>query len=64
MDCGLGEAPFYEEATHHLRFVDIVEKKFHIVDLARGPASLVTLTLEDAVRLVSAYLNPIGVRFG
>ncbi len=50
MDCGLGEAPFYEEATHHLRFVDIVKKKFHIVDLARGPSSLVTLTLEDAVR--------------
>jgi sugar lactone lactonase YvrE len=50
MDCGLGEAPFYEEATHHLRFVDIVKKKLHIVDLATGPSSLVTLDLKDAVR--------------
>jgi len=59
MDCGLGEAPFYEEATHHLRFVDIVNKKLHSVDLAKGPSSLVTLGLEDAVRLVSTYLNPL-----
>ncbi|MCJ1243912.1 hypothetical protein MMC30_001109 [Trapelia coarctata] len=53
MDCGLGEAPFYDEATHHLRFVDIVEKKLHIVDLAKGPSSLLTLDLEDAVSITA-----------
>jgi len=64
MDCGLGEAPFYDEATNQLRFVDIVKKKLHTVNLAKGPSSPVTLDLEDAVRLVPVYLNPIGARFG
>ncbi|MCJ1282095.1 hypothetical protein MMC26_001418 [Xylographa opegraphella] len=49
LDCGLGEAPFYEEAGHRLRFVDIVKKKLHVVDLHKGPSSLVTVDLQDSV---------------
>ncbi|MCJ1436120.1 hypothetical protein MMC27_005498 [Xylographa pallens] len=53
LDCGLGEAPFYEEASHHLRFVDIVKKKLHVVDLNSGPSSLITLDLQDSVGITA-----------
>lgn len=36
---GLGEAPFYDEITHTLRWVDIVKKHIHTVDLRQGPSS-------------------------
>ncbi|KAK5110930.1 hypothetical protein LTR62_005468 [Meristemomyces frigidus] len=39
LSCGLGEAPFWEKDTNTLRFVDIVKKKLHFVDLAAGPSS-------------------------
>lgn len=39
IDCGLGEAPYWEEATNALRFVDIVKSKVHTVDLNQGPSS-------------------------
>jgi sugar lactone lactonase YvrE len=39
LDCGLGEAPFWEEASNTLRFVDIVKQKLHVVDLNQGPSS-------------------------
>ncbi|KAF2500947.1 hypothetical protein BU16DRAFT_476345 [Lophium mytilinum] len=39
LSCGLGEAPFWEEQTHTLRFVDIIKQELHTVDLAKGPAS-------------------------
>jgi sugar lactone lactonase YvrE len=39
IDCGLGEAPQWEEATNSLRFVDIVKQKVHIIDLNKGPSS-------------------------
>lgn len=51
LKCGLGEAPFYEEAPHSLRFVDINQEKLHIIDLNQGPASLHTFDLDVAVRL-------------
>lgn len=51
IQCGLGEAPFYEEASHSLRFVDINKKKMHVVDLNQGPSSLQTFDLDVAVRL-------------
>ncbi|KAI1464689.1 regucalcin [Daldinia caldariorum] len=35
--CGLGEGPYYEEASHSLRFVDIKKKRVHVVDLAKIP---------------------------
>jgi len=53
LDCGLGEAPFYEEASHHLRFVDIVKRKLHVVDLNQGPSSLITLDLQDSVGITA-----------
>lgn len=43
--CGLGEGPFYEAATHTLRFVDIKRNKLHTVGVAEGPPSLKTLDL-------------------
>ncbi|OTB08585.1 hypothetical protein M426DRAFT_316599 [Hypoxylon sp. CI-4A] len=34
LHCGLGEGPYYEAATHSLRFVDIKKKRVHtVVDL-------------------------------
>ena len=49
MSCGLGEAPFYEPYSGLLRFVDIVKKKLHTVDISEGQSSLVTVDLKDAV---------------
>lgn len=48
LDCGLGEAPFYERSSHTLRFVDIVKDKVHVIDLNRGPSSLQSFDV-DAV---------------
>ncbi len=50
IDCGLGEAPFYEKSSHSLRFVDIVKDKVHVIDLNEGPSSLKSFDVE-AVRL-------------
>lgn len=52
IDCGLGEAPFWEKDTHHLRFVDIIKQKLHVVDLNKGPSSLQSFDLDDPVGLV------------
>ena len=53
MKCGLGEAPFYENNTKSLRFVDIVKEKLHIVDLVEGPSSLKSYDLGTPVRFAS-----------
>ena len=53
LQCGLGEAPFYEEFTHTLRFVDIVKEKLHKVDLEQGPSSHIVIDLEASVRSVA-----------
>lgn len=50
LKCLLGEAPFYEEDSHSLRFVDIDKGKLHRIDLNRGPSSLQTFDLDVAVR--------------
>lgn len=55
LHCGLGEAPYYEESTHTLRFVDIVKEKLHTVDLNKGPSSHREYDVEGAIRLVSRY---------
>ncbi|EOD52874.1 Calcium homeostasis protein [Neofusicoccum parvum] len=39
IDCGLGEGPFWEEATNTLRFVDVIKQKLHAIDLSKGPES-------------------------
>ncbi|CAK7205563.1 rRNA-processing protein cgr1 [Sporothrix eucalyptigena] len=49
LHCLLGEGPYYEEATHSLRFVDIRQHRIHTVDLAAGPESLKTLELDVPV---------------
>ncbi|KAI4120550.1 MAG: hypothetical protein LQ338_006935 [Usnochroma carphineum] len=49
LHCGLGEAPYYEEASHTLRFVDIVKEKLHTVDLKKGPSSHQIHDLETAI---------------
>ncbi|KAG9233327.1 hypothetical protein BJ875DRAFT_50088 [Amylocarpus encephaloides] len=47
--CGLGEAPYYEAEHNTLRFVDIIKKRLHTVDLHVGPRSLKTLQLDMPV---------------
>ena len=39
LGCGLGEGPFYDAPRNQLRFVDIVKKKLHTIDLSEGPSS-------------------------
>lgn len=48
-DCGLGEAPFWDEATNTLRFFDIIKQQMHTVDLNVGPSSLRTIDLPISV---------------
>ena len=63
IDCGLGEAPFWEKDAHHLRFVDIIKQKLHVIDLNKGPSSLQSLELDDPVGLVGRYIFLNGQRW-
>ncbi|TVY46476.1 Uncharacterized protein LOCC1_G003474 [Lachnellula occidentalis] len=47
--CDLGEGPFYEADRNTLRFVDIMKRHLHTVDLTVGPESLKTLQLDMPV---------------
>ncbi|RDL32081.1 SMP-30 region [Venustampulla echinocandica] len=47
--CSLGEGPYYEASRNVLRFVDIIQKRVHTVDLSIGPSSLTTLQLDMPV---------------
>lgn len=49
LNCGLGEAPFWEESRNTLRFVDILKKKLHLVDLAKGPSSHQQIDLDFSI---------------
>lgn len=49
INCGLGEAPYYESTTNTLRFVDIIKKRLHTVSLTQGPSSLETLQFDMPV---------------
>lgn len=51
--CGLGEAPFWEESTNTLRFVDIVKEKLHTVDLNKGPSSHVEVPLDISIGITA-----------
>ncbi|KAK8076549.1 hypothetical protein PG994_003821 [Apiospora phragmitis] len=71
LHCKLGEGPYYERATNTLRFVDIISKRLHTVDLAKGPDSLVTLQLDTPISVTAdiAGVDPrdkilIGAKFG
>lgn len=46
LHCSLGEGPYYEKATNSLRFLDIIKKRVHTVDLSKGPESLSTLEFD------------------
>lgn len=37
--CALGEGPFWDRSRNQLRFVDIVKKKLHTINLSEGPTS-------------------------
>lgn len=43
------EGPYYEPEHHRLRFVDIIERKLHVIDLAEGPSSLKTIDFDIPV---------------
>lgn len=71
LHCKLGEGPYYEEATHSLRFVDIINKRVHSVSLAEGPGSLNTIQLDVPVTVTADVegVSPrdkilIGVKYG
>lgn len=71
LHCKLGEGPYYERATNTLRFVDIISKRLHAVDLARGPDSLVTQQLDTPISVTAdiAGVDPrdkilIGAKYG
>lgn len=49
ISCGLGEAPFYEKSHNSLRFVDIVKKKLHTINLDGGVASHREFDLEFSI---------------
>lgn len=49
----LGEGPHYEPATNTLRFVDIINKRLHTVDLAEGPSSLKTLQFDTPITVTA-----------
>lgn len=71
LHCLLGEGPFYEEATHSLRFVDIRQKRIHTINLAAGPSSLHTLELDSPVSVTADIegVDPrdrivVGLKYG
>lgn len=42
LHASLGEGPFWEKTKDTLRFVDIIKRKLHFVNLSAGPSSLET----------------------
>lgn len=53
LHAALGEGPYYEKATNTLRFVDIINKRVHTIDLGRGPDSLTTIQLDVPVTVTA-----------
>lgn len=47
--CALGEGPFYERASRTVRFVDIINKRFHTASIDDGPATLTTTQFDVAI---------------
>ncbi|KAI1134167.1 SMP-30/Gluconolaconase/LRE-like region-domain-containing protein [Hypoxylon sp. FL0543] len=63
LHCGLGEGPYYEAATHSLRFVDIKKKRVHIVDLkAPNPETAVETFQLDTPVTVTADIEGVDPR--
>lgn len=53
LGCALGEGPFYDQGRNILRFVDIVKKKVHMIDLAKGPSSHKEFTLDHSISVTA-----------
>ncbi|KAI9700922.1 MAG: hypothetical protein M1820_006683 [Bogoriella megaspora] len=49
LDCGLGEAPFWEESRRTLRFVDIVKQKVYLLNVDKGPSSHEVKSLDISI---------------
>ncbi|KAI4849410.1 hypothetical protein E4T44_03367 [Aureobasidium sp. EXF-8845] len=47
--CGLGEAPFWDKKSNTLRFLDIIKKQLHVVNLDEGPSSHKTIDLPFSI---------------
>lgn len=68
--CALGEGPFYDAKSNTLRFVDIIRKELHTVNLEQGPGSHAVLKLKDSVGFVlpivihAAVLHPLIILHG
>ncbi|KAI1777908.1 hypothetical protein F4818DRAFT_439227 [Hypoxylon cercidicola] len=63
LHCGLGEGPYYEAATHSLRFVDIKEQRVHTVDLAADASSTLVTTIQlDTPVTVTADIDGVDPR--
>ncbi|RPA97393.1 regucalcin like protein [Choiromyces venosus 120613-1] len=60
LKCQLGEGPFYEEGTGELRFVDIIKKEIHSVNLKEGPSSHKVTKLEHSVGENISLLRKLG----
>ncbi len=60
LECGLGEAPYWERDTNHLRFVDIVKKEIHEIDLNKGPDSHIVIARLDTPPGYAIFHVPVG----
>ena len=49
LNSSLGEAPFWEKPRNFLRWVDIVKKKVHTVNLSEGPSSHRQIDLDFSI---------------
>lgn len=49
LKCRLGEGPFHDKARNELRFVDIIKKQVHAINLSQGPSSLKTFNVERSI---------------
>ncbi|KAL7266900.1 rRNA-processing protein cgr1 [Rhizina undulata] len=49
IECRLGEGPLYGEGTDQLRFLDIIKKQIHFLDVKEGPSSHRVVQLDDSV---------------
>lgn len=71
LHCKLGEGPYYEAATNTFRFVDIINKRVHMLSLTEGPDSVRTIQLDVPVTVTADVEGHdpqdkilIGVKYG
>ncbi|PGH12492.1 hypothetical protein AJ79_04236 [Helicocarpus griseus UAMH5409] len=54
------EGPYYDEERNELRFVDILEEKLHVLDLAKGPQSLKSFDIGVPIGVTGNIEGPVG----